>query len=518
MSGDSEQKPIYGVTRERLERFGISEREWSETFRILREAPDDCATRVFTRRQFLIWVALLIVVEVCIIADPLLSLTIINGLLITFYLLVVAYKLYLIHLSLGGAREMTFTEDELSALTDGELPRYTILVPLYHEAETLPRLVKSLHAMDYPKDKLQVLLLLEEDDTPTQDALKHIALPDFISPVVVPHSLPKTKPKVCNLGLARATGEYLVVYDAEDRPEPDQLKKAVLGFRKCEPEVVCLQARLNFYNQRQNLLTRLFTLEYSMWFDLYLPGIGYLRAPIPLGGTSNHFRVEKLRELRGWDPFNVTEDCDLGVRLARKGFETRMISSTTWEEACSNLRYWLRQRSRWTKGYLQTYLVALRRPFSVMRHTGFGRALGFHVMVAGTPLSLLISPIYWTLTLLWFVFRWEGVTELFPFPIILWGLICLFAGNFVFVYSALLAAFRRSYFDLVKYGLLTPFYWLLMSVGAWKGCLQLITRPNYWEKTKHGFDLEAGYSETVAEPGAGPAVAGSAETPEATTR
>ena len=490
---------LYGVTTDKLQSFGISPEEWSATFRIVREAPDDCATRVLTRWQLVVLVTVLIAVEVWIIANPMLSLTVINGVLITFYMVVVTYKFYLIHLSLGQAREIAISEGELGALCDEELPLYTVLVPLYHEAETLNRLVKALQALDYPKEKLQALLLLEEDDTATREALEKMKLPSFISPVVAPHCLPKTKPKVCNLGLARATGEYLVIFDAEDRPEPDQLKKAVLGFRKCGPEVICLQARLNFYNRRQNLLTRLFTLEYSMWFDLYLPGISHLRAPIPLGGTSNHFRVDKLRELRGWDPFNVTEDCDLGVRLARRGYETRMLDSTTWEEACSNLPYWLRQRSRWSKGYVQTYLVALRRPFSILRRMGLSRALGFHVMVGGTPISLLISPFYWALTLLWFVFRWEGVTELFPFPIVLWGLVCLFAGNFVFTYSALLAAFRRGYYDLVKYGLLTPFYWLVMSIGAWKGCLQLITRPNYWEKTKHGFDLEAGYREAVNE-------------------
>jgi len=130
-----------------------------------------------------------------------------------------------------------------------------------------------------------------------------------------------------------------------------------------------------------------------------------------------------------------------------------------------------------------------------MRKVGFGRALGFHLMVAGTPLCLLINPIYWCLTLIWFIFRPQGMEILFPFPIILWGLVCLFAGNFVFIYATLLAAFRRGYFDLVKYGLLVPFYWLLMSIGAWKGLIQLITRPNYWEKTRHGLDIAAGYKE-----------------------
>jgi cellulose synthase/poly-beta-1,6-N-acetylglucosamine synthase-like glycosyltransferase len=486
------------VSAEKLAGLGIAPGEWDSVFRIARERPLDCAYRVLTRSQFVTLLALLVGVEVWLIFDAWTCLTVVNGLLVTFYLVLVLYKLYLVHLSLGAPRELKFSAEEVAELRDEELPSYTILVPLYREQESVPRLIEGLKSLDYPKDKLQALLLLEEDDPGTIEAVRAVELPAFISPLVTPNSFPKTKPKACNLGLARATGEYLVIYDAEDRPDPDQVKKAVLGFRRCGPEVVCIQAKLNFYNQRQNLLTRTFTLEYSMWFDLFLPGIGDLRAPIPLGGTSNHFRTAKLRELMGWDPFNVTEDCDLGMRLAREGYETRMLDSTTWEEACSDLGFWVRQRSRWTKGYLQTYLVALRRPMQLSRRVGFLRALGFHLMVAGTPFCLLINPLYWVLTLLWFVFRWEGVDSLFPFPIVLWGLVCLFAGNMVFIYATLLAAYRRGYYDLVKYALLAPVYWLLMSIGAWKGSIQLITRPNYWEKTRHGFDLKAGYHEPAA--------------------
>jgi cellulose synthase/poly-beta-1,6-N-acetylglucosamine synthase-like glycosyltransferase len=286
-----------------------------------------------------------------------------------------------------------------------------------------------------------------------------------------------------------ARGEYLVIFDAEDRPEPDQLKKAVLGFQRVPDDVVCLQARLNFYNRRQNLLTRLFTTEYSMWFDLFLPGLSDLRVPIPLGGTSNHFRAAKLRELLGWDPYNVTEDCDLGFRIALSGYQTVMLDTTTWEEACSSLPHWIRQRSRWTKGYIQTYLVAMRHPLRMIRRLGIGGMLAFQLMVGGTPLCLLINPVYWILTLGWFILRVQSVAVVFPFPVILWGLLCLFAANFVFIYACLVATYRRRYYGLVKYALLSPMYWLMMSIGGWKGFLQLVTRPSYWEKTRHGMDL-----------------------------
>jgi hypothetical protein len=385
--------------------------------------------------------------------------------------------------------------EEVKALRDEDCPPYTILIPLYHETETLKELIASIGRMDYPKDKLDAIFLLEEDDHETREAFAALKgatggetppVPQYIRGVVVPDMQPKTKPKACNLGLYLARGKYLVIYDAEDRPEPDQLKKAVIAFSRVPPEVVCIQAKLNFYNPRQNLLTRLFTVEYSQWFDLFLPGLDGLAHPIPLGGTSNHFITARLRELHGWDPFNVTEDCDLGVRLALRRGVTRMLDSTTWEEACSDLGFWIRQRSRWIKGYIQTYLVHCRRPLRMFRRLGLAKTFGFHMMIGGTPVCLLINPLYWVLALFWLVFRSEAVSWLFPFPIILIGAACMFAGNFIFIYAGVLAAYRRGYYDLVKTSLLFPFYWVLMSVGAWKGFLQLLWKPNYWEKTKHG--------------------------------
>ena len=460
-------------------------------FRLAREHPDETAMRTLSRLQKIVLLLLIVGSAVWAWFNFMMFLTVVNGLLMTFYIVLCCFKFYVIHLALGEERELSFTPEEIASLRDEDLPVYSILVPLYREAATLPRLVEGMKALDYPKEKLDVLLLLEENDKETIDAAQAIELPGFIRPVIVPHSLPKTKPKACNMGLALARGKYLVIYDAEDKPDADQLKKAVVAFRRCPPQIVCLQAKLNYYNQHQNLLTRLFTIEYSTWFDLYLPGLDQVSAPIPLGGTSNHFDIEKLRALMGWDPFNVTEDCDLGVRIAKRKLGTKIIDSTTWEEACSHLGYWVRQRSRWTKGYVQTYLVHCRHPLQLAHTLGFTKTVAFHLMVGGTPLCLLINPVYWVMTVVWFLFRSETIGQLFPFPIVLWGLLCLFLGNFVFVYASALAAYRRGYYDLVKHTLLIPFYWILMSLGAWKGFLQLIYKPSYWEKTKHGFDLAA---------------------------
>ncbi len=469
--------------------FGYEKPAVDYTFKIFEETPGDTAYMVLTRMQRLVIFALLGGFAAWLYFDWQFCLTVVNGIFTTFYLVVCVYKFYLIHVSLGTQKELQFTPDQIAALKDEDLPPYTILVPLYREKETLKRLVGGLEALDYPKDKLDVLLLLEEDDEDTVAAARAMDMPSFIRIIVTPDAQPKTKPKACNLGLSLARGKYLVIYDAEDKPERDQLKKAVLGFQRSAPDVVCLQAKLNFYNQKQNLLTRWFTTDYSMWFDLFLPGLDHTDAPIPLGGTSNHFDVAKLKDLRGWDPFNVTEDADLGMRIAKRRLTTKTIDSTTWEEACSVVGFWVRQRSRWTKGYLQTWLVHMRWPLRLIRELGFAKWFSFQLMVGGTPFSLLITPLYWLLTVIWFVFRYEPLSELFPFPIILGALVCLFVGNFTFIYACMLAAYRRGYYDLVKFALIVPAYWFLMSIGAWKGFIQLITKPFYWEKTQHGFDL-----------------------------
>ena len=479
------------MTEEKPTAHRPPERDYKRVFfELLGRSPHLSAYRVLTGGQKLAILIALGALAAWLVLSWRTCLIALNGVMIVYYLVLSAWKLWLIDESLFSRREITAPPEELASLRDDECPAYTILVPLYHETETLPRLVEGIGRLDYPKDKLDVIFLLEEDDRETQAAFATLHPPAHIRGVVVPDMLPKTKPKACNLGLHLARGKYLVIYDAEDRPDADQLKKAVVAFRHVDESVVCIQAKLNFYNPRQNLLTRLFTVEYSMWFDLFLPGLDYLKQPIPLGGTSNHFLTEKLRELHGWDAFNVTEDCDLGVRLADSNYQTRMLDSTTWEEACSDLGYWVRQRSRWIKGYAQTYLVHFRNPVGMFRKMGFWKTFGFHMMIGGTPVCLLINPIYWVLALFWVIFRSAEVGTFFPFPIILFGAVCLFVGNFVFVYAGVLAAYRRGYYDLVKTSLLMPFYWVMMSVAAWKGFLQLLTRPNYWEKTRHGMDKE----------------------------
>jgi len=403
-----------------------------------------------------------------------------------FYVAFALYKLLLIRFSVSHHAEMSITPEHLAALADEALPLYSILVPAYKEPESMPYLVKALDELDYPAEKKDVQLLLEADDADTLAAVEKLSLPQGFRVTLIPPSEPRTKPKACNIGLARARGEYLVIYDAEDHPEPDQLKKAVAAFDRLAPYTVCLQSKLNFYNPRQNLLTRWFTAEYCSWFDLALPGLSAVGAVIPLGGTSNHFVTEKLREMLGWDAYNVTEDCDLGVRIYRKGYRSCMLNTTTWEEACSSPRFWIRQRTRWLKGYIQTYFVHMRNPFRLFRDLGPGGFLHFQILIGGVVLSFLINPLYWILAILWFSLRLEALEALFPGMVFAMGALCLFVGNFIFIYTGAVACYRRGYYDLVKHALLTPFYWVLMSVSSWRAFLQFFSKPFYWEKTRHG--------------------------------
>ncbi|MGC1177185.1 MAG: glycosyltransferase, partial [Candidatus Saccharimonadales bacterium] len=267
----------------------------------------DTAFQRLLPRQGIVLGLLAAAIAASFIADWHATLLTLIALLTIYYIFQIVFDLFLTYRSLSGVNESIVSDQEIKDHRGG-WPAYTILCPLYREEVVLPQFVRAMEKLDYPVDKLQILLLLEEDDQATIKAAKKMKLSKQFQVVVVPHSLPKTKPKALNYGLKKAAGEYVVIYDAEDIPEPKQLKRTALAFSKADPSVACVQSKLDYYNPRQNVLTRVFTAEYALWFDLVLPGLQSIKAPIPLGGTSNHFQVELLKELGGWDAFNVTED------------------------------------------------------------------------------------------------------------------------------------------------------------------------------------------------------------------
>jgi hypothetical protein len=409
------------------------------------------------------------------------------GLMTGVYVLVIGFKLALVF-SAGQAPVLRFEPGDLEVLPDEALPGYTVLVPLHREGAVLPHLLRRLADLDYPQDRLQVLLLIEEDDEETRGALAALDPGPQFHTVLIPPEGPRTKPKACNVGLRQTTGEFCVIFDAEDRPERDQLRKAVLAFRTLPDRVVCVQAELQYWNPWTNWLTRCFAAEYATNFSLSLRGMDRFRLAIPLGGTSNHFRTDALRCLGAWDPFNVTEDADLGIRIARRGWDVRMMVSVTEEEANSRLGNWVRQRSRWIKGYYQTWLVHMRHPWRLWRELGTRRFVAFQLTLGLSTFTTLMNPLFWTLTALYLATGTRYIQALFPASVLYAGVTTMVVGNLLMCYCLMVGCMERKLHRAVRAMLAVPLYWGLMSAAAYKAFLQLLrpSRRHYWELTVHG--------------------------------
>ncbi len=424
----------------------------------------------------------------CLVLAPLATLTVAIALATALYLAALVYRLLMFRGSLDAPETVVVNDAEARAIPARQLPTYTILVPAYREPEVIADLLAGLSQLQYPAHRLDIKLLLEADDPETLAAVARAHPSPNVEVLRILPSQPRTKPKACNVGLGRARGRFVTIYDAEDRPDPLQLRRAVAAFRRLPSEVACLQAKLSYHNAEQNLLTRWFTAEYALWFGQFLPGLIKLGAPVPLGGTSNHFRRETLVRVGGWDPFNVTEDADLGVRLHRLGFRTGVLESITLEEANSDFVNWTKQRSRWYKGYLQTWLVHMRHPLMLRRQLGLKGFVGFNLFVGGTPFLALLNPVFWALTAIWFLAKPPIILALFPTWLYYASLLSFTLGNFTFLYTAVVGARAAGRPSLALAALLSPAYWVMMSIAAIKACIQLLVAPSFWEKTTHGLD------------------------------
>lgn len=463
-----------------------------EVTRELREeAPHLSAYRTaFSRAQTLPATLLCSVIAVGFLTDVRLAATALVGVATAFFVVGTGFRLYAAGLGSHPGTTIDPPTGELARIDQRRLPVYTILLPLYKEKpSTVRALFKALSELDYPKHKLDGLALIEADDDHTSAAIEAIGRPAWLRVLSLPPGVPRTKPRAMCIGLRHAKGSLVTVYDAEDKPDPLQLKKAAWAFARADISVACLQAKLGYYNPRQNLLTRLFTLEYDAWFNIFLPGAHRIGAPIPLGGTSNHFRRCALEACLGWDPYNVTEDADLGMRFARHGLKTSMLESTTGEEANSRVLSWLRQRSRWNKGYMQTLLVHTRRPRTLLRELGPKGTATFLLIIGGSIVAALLAPLFWLLLLLWFAFQPSWIAAIFPGPIFYPASISLVIGNAALLLLGLAAAVSRGHDDLARYALLMPLYWLLMSIATYMALVELVLRPHHWHKTEHGLHL-----------------------------
>ncbi len=405
------------------------------------------------------------------------------GAVLLFYTLMLAFKTLLFVVGMLCRKQVMRISNQTPLINDdAALPIYTILVPLFQEEKAVSGIIAAISRLDYPAHKMDVKLILEEGDLQTLNAIKSNAPDNRFHIVVVPFALPQTKPRACNYALQFAQGEYLTIYDAEDAPNISQLRFAASIFAQ-QPNISCLQARLNYYNARENWLTTLFCIEYTMLFETLLPALYHLKIPIPLGGTSNHLRVKILRKLGGWDCFNVTEDADLGLRLASEGYVTLPIDACTMEEAPIHLGAWVKQRTRWIKGYMQTWRVMMKGNWLRLQQWRIFSFSGAHFFVGLSSINYVISAlvcmiiilIYLKLIIIDLQLKWQN-------DMAMW--ILLIAACLHWVMAIMVMQTSKMRINML-YILLYPFYFALHSFAGFRALLQFVTAPYYWEKTAH---------------------------------
>ena len=373
-------------------------------------------------------------------------------------------------------------------LHDSQLPVYTVVAALYREASSVAPLMRHIDALDYPREKLDIKLVIETDDLGTRAAIARLGPMPHVQVIITPNVGPRTKPKALNYALNFARGTFITVFDAEDRPEPGQLREALDVFRAYGPEVACAQASLCIDNTADGWIPRMFTAEYAGQFDVFLQGFSNFEMPLPLGGSSNHFRTSVLREVGGWDPYNVTEDADLGFRLARFKYRCVMFPSTTYEEAPARFGAWLRQRSRWMKGWMQTWSVHMRSPRKLWHDAGAGGFFTLNIIVGGNVLTALAHPFLLGELLIRSLLSAfdDSISSFFAKPFIELYLATIAAGYLTTIVIGLIGLAKRNLLREAWVLTLTPIYWIFLSIAAWRALYQLLTEPYHWEKTEHG--------------------------------
>lgn len=378
------------------------------------------------------------------------------------------------------------------------LPRYSIVVALYDEVAILPHLIERLANLDYPPELLDGYLALEAHDQATIAAANALVRPDWLQVLVVPPGVPTTKPRALNHALAVARGELLTVYDAEDDPDPLQLREAAARFAAEDGELVCLQAPLRIRRRHKGrhaspFLDRQFAAEYAALFEVTLPAMARMGLPFPLGGTSNHFRVSALRALGGWDAWNVTEDADLGFRIWRRGWRLGVLARPTYETPPGRLIHWLPQRTRWLKGYMQTLSV----------HTRSSAGMGWR---GWTALTLTLGAALASAALHALSVAWIGIFFLMALlarqlPSTPWlGLGVLLGGAVAALLTTVLGARRANTPFSVRDMLSAPLYWSLLSLAFVHAFVRLIAEPHRWDKTAHRPDVAHEETTPILEP------------------
>lgn len=438
--------------------------------------PDVSAIRTLTRAQGSVIAGVALVLVICALLAPQSVSALAGAAAFLTFAVALGFRCAVYLRGTIATREQLRCEDEQETGEGVSWPVYTLLIALKDEAESAAQLSAAIFRLDYPRDRLDIKLLIETGDEATREALRLQRWPPGTQLLIVPPGMPKTKPRALNYGLRWARGEFVVVYDAEDRPRADQLKAAVKAFRAGGNDLACVQAPLVGDGDR-GWIAGQWALEYAVQFGRLLPGLASLGLPIALGGTSNHFRRAHLEAAGGWDAWNVTEDADLGVRLARRRLRVGVIAPPTLEAPPETLGVWLAQRSRWLKGFLQTWLVVMRQPGKAVREMGLGNFLAFQLTLGVAILSAIVhGP--WAIWLVAVALSPDAVVA----PIFLWFVWLSYAAGLV---MALAAPGEKSGRRFLL-ALTLPIYWPLQSAAMARALYSLARRPHYWAKTPHG--------------------------------
>ncbi|PIE16554.1 MAG: glycosyl transferase [Rhodobacterales bacterium] len=369
--------------------------------------------------------------------------------------------------------------------TTFRLPVVSIMVPLFREREVASHLIRRLKRLNYPKELLDICLVVEADDDTTNETLSHTQLPRWARVIRVPTGNVRTKPRAMNYALKFCRGSIIGVYDAEDAPHPDQIHQIVRRFHERGPQVACLQGLLDFYNPRTNWLSRCFTIEYNTWFRLFLPGLEKLGFAVPLGGTTLFFRRAALEKLGGWDAHNVTEDADLGIRLARHGLRTEIVHTVTEEEANCRFVPWIKQRSRWLKGFAITWAVHMRSPGKTLRELGLKKFIGMQILFIGTFSHFLLAPLLWSFWLILFGVH-HPILDVVNSTVMI-GLTAVFLlSEIITIAVGCFAISDKKHRFLMGWTPTMHFYFPMGTLAAYKALYELVTQPFYWDKTAHG--------------------------------
>jgi len=367
----------------------------------------------------------------------------------------------------GGVRSSVKT-----IIPVGRLPTFSVLIPAKNEQLLLPRLLESLLHQNYPKEKVEIIVIGDGSTDATVDVCREYAKKSRGRVKLLCGEGSKGKPCALNRALNVLKGDIVAVFDADNVPEPDALLNAARCF--LDESVTAVQGRTLAINSEINMLTKFVSLEESAWFEAYIRGKDALELFVHLKGTCQFIRKEALLGLGGWSEGHLAEDMEISARLTDRGYKIRYSSDVrAWQETPESLTQMFRQRVRWYRGSME---VALRygsligKP-NVKRLDAEITLLGPFVLIISL-LGYLAGP---------FLFPSMGESAIFVITVAGWTAmtVSLIVGALALLYVARPKR-KRDFLWL-------PFiyaYWAFQVVLASWALIEIILRaPRKWRRT-----------------------------------